>query len=109
MNEPVRPDDMRISDVDRERVQDQLKRAHDVGQLDLHEFDVRVQSAWAAKTRGDLVRVTADLPEPPPPPPEPTPEPTTEPTPDPTTEPTPDPTTDPPTDTGPTTGAPGGR
>ncbi|HST98991.1 MAG TPA: DUF1707 domain-containing protein, partial [Geodermatophilus sp.] len=38
------------------------------GQLDLHEFDVRVQSVWAARTRGELVRVTADLPEPPPPP-----------------------------------------
>jgi hypothetical protein len=43
------------------------------GRLDLHEFDVRVQSAWAAKTHGDLVRVTADLPEPPPPPPAPAP------------------------------------
>jgi hypothetical protein len=27
-----------------------------------------VQSVWAARTRGELVRVTADLPEPPPPP-----------------------------------------
>jgi hypothetical protein len=62
VNEPVRPEDMRIADVDRNRVQDQLKRAHDAGQLDLAEFDQRVQSVWAARTRGELARVTADLP-----------------------------------------------
>lgn len=62
VNEPVRPEDMRVADADRNRVQDQLKRAHDAGQLDLNEFDQRVQSVWAAKTRGELARVTADLP-----------------------------------------------
>lgn len=40
--------------------------AQSVGQLDIHEFDERVQSAWAARTRGELERVTADLPVPPP-------------------------------------------
>jgi hypothetical protein len=53
---------MRVSDVERNRVQERLRRAHDVGQLDLGEFDERVQAVWAAKTRGDLVRATADLP-----------------------------------------------
>jgi hypothetical protein len=43
-----------------------LRRAHDVGQLDLREFDDRVRTVWAARTRGELARVTADLPEPPP-------------------------------------------
>jgi uncharacterized protein DUF1707 len=62
VNEPVRPDDMRISDADRERVQDQLKRAHDAGQLDLHEFDERAKAVWESRTRGQLTRVTADLP-----------------------------------------------
>jgi hypothetical protein len=62
VNEPVRPDDMRISDADRERVQDQLKRAHDAGQLDLHEFDERAKAVWESRTRGDLARTTADLP-----------------------------------------------
>ncbi|WP_214405203.1 DUF1707 SHOCT-like domain-containing protein [Pseudonocardia lacus] len=62
MNEPVRPEDMRISDADRERVQDQLKRAHDAGQLDLHEFDERAKAVWESRTRGQLARVTADLP-----------------------------------------------
>jgi hypothetical protein len=71
VNEPVRPDELRVSDAERAVVQERLRRAVGDGQLDLHEFDVRVQSAWAARTRGELVCVTADLPEPPPPPPPP--------------------------------------
>jgi hypothetical protein len=71
VNEPVHPDELRVSDAERALVQERLRRAVGDGQLDLHEFDVRVQAIWAAKTRGDLVRVTADLPEPPPPPPPP--------------------------------------
>lgn len=62
MNEPIRPEDMRVSDVERNQVQERLRQAHDVGQIDLGEFDERVQAVWAAKTRGDLVRATADLP-----------------------------------------------
>jgi Domain of unknown function (DUF1707) len=69
----VRPEDLRVSDAERNVVQERLRRAVGDGQLDLHEFDVRLQSVWSAKTRGDLVRVTADLPEPPPPPPPPPP------------------------------------
>jgi hypothetical protein len=65
------PDDLRVSDAERAAVQERLRRAHDVGQLDLVEFDDRVRTAWAARTRGELARVTADLPEPPPPPPRP--------------------------------------
>jgi Domain of unknown function (DUF1707) len=68
VNEPVRPDDMRVSDAERNEVQEKLKRAHDVGQLDLNEFDDRVQSVWAARTRGELTRVTVDLPALPDPP-----------------------------------------
>jgi Domain of unknown function (DUF1707) len=59
---------MRISDAERGVVQDRLRQAHDTGQLDLGEFDDRVRSVWAARTRGELERVTADLPAPPPPP-----------------------------------------
>jgi hypothetical protein len=66
MTDPVRPEDMRASDADRQVVQDRLRRAHDIGQLDLHEFDERVRTAWAARTRGELARVVADLPVPPP-------------------------------------------
>jgi hypothetical protein len=63
VTEPVRPEDLRVSDVERRQVQDRLQRAHDVGQLDLSEFDERVASVWAARTRGELEQVTADLPE----------------------------------------------
>ena len=67
--EPVHPDELRISDVERTAVQERLRRAVGAGQLELHEFDTRVQSVWAARTRGELRRITRDLPEPPPPPP----------------------------------------
>ncbi|TWF77064.1 uncharacterized protein DUF1707 [Pseudonocardia hierapolitana] len=66
VTEPVRPDDMRISDAERSAVQERLRRAHDIGQLDLGEFDDRVKSVWSARTRGELALVTADLPTPPP-------------------------------------------
>ncbi|MGY1591943.1 DUF1707 domain-containing protein [Geodermatophilus sp. SYSU D00708] len=71
MSDPVRPDELRVSDPERAAVQEQLRRAVAAGQLDLHEFDTRVQSVWAARTRGELARVTRDLPEPPPAPPAP--------------------------------------
>jgi hypothetical protein len=64
VTEPVRPEDMRISDTERREMQDRLRQAHDIGQLDLGEFDERVKSVWAARTRGELERVTADLPAP---------------------------------------------
>jgi hypothetical protein len=66
VTEPVRPEDMRISDPERTAVQERLRRAHDIGQLDLGEFDDRVRSVWSARTRGELERVTADLPALPP-------------------------------------------
>lgn len=68
MAEPVHPDALRVSDVERSVVQERLRQAVGDGQLDLHEFDARVQQVWSARTRGELVRVTADLPEPLPPP-----------------------------------------
>jgi hypothetical protein len=65
VTDPVRPEDMRVSDADRNVVQDRLRRAHEIGQLDLAEFDERVKSVWAARTSGELQRITADLPAPP--------------------------------------------
>ena len=73
MIEPVHPDELRVSDPERAAVQERLRRAVAAGQLDLHEFDTRVQSVWGARTRGELARVTRDLPEPPPAPPSPPP------------------------------------
>lgn len=53
---------MRAGDGDRERVADQLRAAHAEGRIDLAEFDERVQQAWAARTYGELEKLTADLP-----------------------------------------------
>lgn len=66
MTEPIRPEDMRVSDADRTFAQDRLRRAHALGQLDLGEFDERVRTVWGARTCGELGRVLADLPVPPP-------------------------------------------
>jgi len=63
VTEPVRPEDMRASDADRKAVQEKLHAAHEQGLIDLAEFDDRVRAAWQAKTRGELAKVTADLPE----------------------------------------------
>ena len=64
MTELTPSENLRVSDAERSQVQDRLRRAHGVGQLDLNEFDDRVRAVWAARTRGELARVTADLPEP---------------------------------------------
>jgi hypothetical protein len=55
---------MRASDAERSAVEERLRRAQEVGQLDLTEFDERVKAVWAARTRAELARTTADLPEP---------------------------------------------
>ncbi|WP_461123232.1 DUF1707 SHOCT-like domain-containing protein [Saccharothrix stipae] len=62
MTQPVRPEDIRASDAERELVQQWLHRAHADGSLDLAEFDARVVRTWEAKTRGELASLTADLP-----------------------------------------------
>jgi hypothetical protein len=69
MTEPVRTADLRVSDVERTAVQERLRRSVGDGRLDLHEYDERLQAVWSARTRGELERITLDLPEPPPPPP----------------------------------------
>ena len=69
MSEAVRPEDYRVSDAERAAVQERLRSAVGAGQLELEEFDERAKTLWAAKTRGELHRVTADLPALPPPPP----------------------------------------
>lgn len=64
MTEPLRPEDIRASDVDRKAAQEHLHWAHAEGVISLEEFDTRVRAAWGAKTRGELARVSADLPVP---------------------------------------------
>ncbi len=55
-------DDMRAADADRQAVADALKAALDEGRLDLHEYDERLQQAYAAKTYGELDALLTDLP-----------------------------------------------
>lgn len=62
MTEPVHPDSMRAGNADRERVVAQLNQAFAEGRLDVQELDQRVAEAYAAKTLGELIPLTADLP-----------------------------------------------
>ncbi len=59
-----RPDParMRVSDEDRHKVADILREAAAEGRIDIEELDERLESTYAAKTYGDLVPITADLP-----------------------------------------------
>jgi hypothetical protein len=61
VTEPER-EHLRAADADREAVVDRLREAHGEGRLDLAEFDERAAQAWAARTYGDLTKLTADLP-----------------------------------------------
>lgn len=62
MTAAVRPEDVRIGDRDRERATARLGRAQAEGRLDVFEYDDRLRAAYAARTYGELARVTADLP-----------------------------------------------
>lgn len=53
---------MRAADADRQAVADRLREAVNEGRLDLHEYDERLQKAFAAKTYGDLDGLLDDLP-----------------------------------------------
>jgi hypothetical protein len=63
---PVRAEDLRAGDADREVVLERLQAAQAEGRLDLEEFDERVAATLAARTYGELAAVTADLPGGPP-------------------------------------------
>ncbi len=52
----------RVGDADRNRTADLLKEAHAAGYLTLEEVDERLGVALAARTRGELDRLVADLP-----------------------------------------------
>ncbi|HEX5595232.1 MAG TPA: DUF1707 domain-containing protein [Micromonosporaceae bacterium] len=53
---------MRAADSDREAVAERLRSALNDGRLDLHEYDERLQQAYAAKTYADLRALLTDLP-----------------------------------------------
>ncbi|MCV7108012.1 MULTISPECIES: DUF1707 SHOCT-like domain-containing protein [Mycolicibacterium] len=56
------PRDLRVGDADREHVAGLLQRAVGEGMLTLDEFSERMDTAMAARTRGELGAVVADLP-----------------------------------------------
>jgi hypothetical protein len=58
------PSQMRVSDADRHRVADILRDAAAEGRIDIDELDERLESTYSAKTYGDLVPITSDLPVP---------------------------------------------
>ena len=53
---------LRVSDGDRHKVAEILREAAGEGRIDLEELDERLEMTYAAKTYGDLVPITADLP-----------------------------------------------
>ncbi|MFU8873691.1 DUF1707 SHOCT-like domain-containing protein [Micromonospora sp. SL4-19] len=55
-------DGMRAADTDRQATAERLRVALEEGRLDLHEYDERLQRAYAAKTYGELDAVVVDLP-----------------------------------------------
>ncbi|HSK59545.1 MAG TPA: DUF1707 domain-containing protein [Actinomycetospora sp.] len=60
--EPVGPGDLRVSDVEREQVQQFLSRAMVAGQLTPAEYSDRAAAALAARVRRDLEGLLDDLP-----------------------------------------------
>ncbi|MEE6257203.1 DUF1707 SHOCT-like domain-containing protein [Plantactinospora sonchi] len=56
------PDRVRVSDREREQVVELLGQAAAEGRLTLDEYADRAGAAHAAQTRGELVRLTEDLP-----------------------------------------------
>ena len=56
------PHDVRASDAERDKVATALRDHAGDGRLDPDELDKRLDLAYAARTRGDLVPLLADLP-----------------------------------------------
>ena len=53
---------LRISDEDRHQVAELLRQAAGEGRIDLDELDERLEATYPAKTYGELVPITVDLP-----------------------------------------------
>jgi hypothetical protein len=58
----LEPNSLRAGNEDREKVVALLNTAFAEGRLDVAELDERVSAAYRAKTMGELVPLTADLP-----------------------------------------------
>ena len=53
---------LRASDAERSATAELLRRHHADGRIDTAELEERIERCYAAKTRGDLDALTADLP-----------------------------------------------
>jgi hypothetical protein len=58
----VNTPDVRVGDLDRQAAVDRLLAHTTAGRLTFDEFDTRAAAAHAARTRGELERLFADLP-----------------------------------------------
>jgi hypothetical protein len=58
----IKADDVRASDAEREEVVTALRTHAGDGRLDVEELDQRIEAAYSAKTRRELVVLTDDLP-----------------------------------------------
>jgi hypothetical protein len=65
------PHDLRASDRERETVVEALRTHAVAGRLDADELEQRIERAYTAQLRGDLVPIVADLPPQPRPQPRP--------------------------------------
>lgn len=63
-SEPQRRAEVRASDVEREEIVQQLAAHAGTGRLTLDELEQRSTLAYSATTRGELLKLTADLPQP---------------------------------------------
>ncbi|HEX3589024.1 MAG TPA: DUF1707 domain-containing protein [Pseudonocardiaceae bacterium] len=54
--------DLRASNAEREKTVELLQHGLGEGRITMAEFEERVTAAYAAKTRGELDVLTADLP-----------------------------------------------
>lgn len=59
---PADPRRLRVSDQERHVVAEVLREAAAEGRIDLDELEERLEATYAARTYGDLVPLTADLP-----------------------------------------------
>jgi DUF1707 SHOCT-like domain len=62
ISQMMRNPNLRASDADREATADRLRQHHTDGRLDQDEFQERLDRCFAAKTMGELVDLTRDLP-----------------------------------------------
>jgi hypothetical protein len=62
--QPLPADLLRVGDAERQQAVTALGEHYAAGRLDQDEYDTRIQTAYAARTRVDLQGLFGDLPEP---------------------------------------------